>query len=144
SAPLADGAYDLRVAYDGATNTLSQVTVTHGTLVTFPAVPLTVRLRDPNGNGVAGGAVSVAVNNGSPIALGVTPASGDLVTHVLPSAYDVSLTYGSSMSTHSGVTVVGPTVTTFLLCATVVRLRAANGSGVLGGWVTATPSGGGA
>ncbi|HEY1737942.1 MAG TPA: type II secretion system protein, partial [Acidimicrobiia bacterium] len=143
SAPLADGAYDIRVGYDGATNILSQVTVTNGTLVTFPAVPLTVRLRDASGNGVAGGAIAVAVDGGASIALGVTPASGDVVTQVLPSTYDVSLTYGSSVSTHHGVTVAGPTATTFQMCSAVVRLRAVNGTGLGWGAVTATPSAGG-
>ncbi|HEY3834470.1 MAG TPA: prepilin-type N-terminal cleavage/methylation domain-containing protein [Acidimicrobiia bacterium] len=143
SAPLVDGTYNVRVVFDGATNVLSQVAVSNGTLVTFPAVPLTVRLRDAVGHGVAGGAISVAVDGGPPVALGSTPASGDLVIRVLPSAYDVSLTYGSSLSTHPGVMVAGPTVTTFQLCTTVVRLLAVDGTGVGFGGVSATPSAGG-
>ena len=144
TAALTEGVYDLRVAYDGALNTLSQVTVTNGTLVTFPAVPLTVWLRDAAGNGVAGGAISLATNGGSPSALGTTPASGDLVIEVLPSAYDVTLTYGSATSTHSAVTVVGPTVTTFQFENTVVWLRSSAGAGLPFGVVTATPAAGGA
>ncbi len=143
-APLPDGVYDLRVEYDGATDTLSQVTVTSGTVVTFPAVPLTVRLRDGGGVGHAGGAVTITAAGGTTFAIGTTPASGDLVVNVLPAGYDISLTYAGVTSTRSGVAVTAATTVTFQLCTTVVRLQAVDGSGMPFGSVTATPSGGGA
>ncbi len=142
NAPLGDGVYDLRVSLDGAVNTLSQVTVVAGTVVTFPTVELTVRLRNALGAGVAGGGVSVRSSGGSFQPLGSTPISGDLVTQVLPAAYDVSLTYGSMSSTRIGVTVNAPTAVSFELCTASVVLRSVTGVGIAGGVVSATPPGG--
>ncbi len=142
-AELPDGVYDLRVTYDGAVNTLSQVTVTTGTLVTFPAVPLTVALRDPHGDGLSGGSVAIGAGGGPPVDLGTTAATGELVTDVLPGGYDVTLTYGSATSTRTAVAVTGPTVVDFQVCATAIRLLAVDGTGLASGVVTATPASGG-
>jgi Tfp pilus assembly protein PilE len=141
-APLADGVYDVRATYDGVVDVLSQVTVTSGTVVTFPAVTLTVRLRDATGSGVNGAFVELGAAGGSIFPIGITPAAGDVVAEVLPGAYDITVISGSLSSTRTAVTVNAPTLVDFTVGTTVVELRAVDGTGLSGGAITVTPPAG--
>ncbi len=143
NAPLADGTYDFRVVLNGTTNTLSAVTVTQGTLVTFPTVQLTVSLTNSTGAPLSGGAVSILSSGGSASSIGTTGAAGSVTTQVLPAVYDVTMTYASRSMVKTGISVNAASTVSFQTHALTVRLLSSGGGAPLaGGVVSATPSGG--
>ena len=138
---LSDGIYDFRVAYKGATNTLSAVNVKQGTMVTFPAVALTVTLANGAGAPLSGGTVTIRGTNGSNFAFGTTSLSGSVVGNVLPSAYDVTMTYSKKSVTRTAQPVNGAKTVSFATGTLTVKMMSGK-TGLSGGAVSVTPSGG--
>ena len=140
---LADGEYDFRVVLRGTTNTLDDVAVTQGILITFPTVRLSVDLVDATGAPLAGGIVSVRSSGGSTSSLGTTSTTGNVAAQILPAIYDVSMSYAGRSITRTGVAVNAPTTITFQTHTLTVRLEYSDSRAPLaGGVVTATQSGG--
>jgi prepilin-type N-terminal cleavage/methylation domain-containing protein len=142
TADIDDGTYDFRVSYRGTTNTLADVHVTKGTLVTFPTVDVRVTLANASGDPQSGGVVAIKSTGGSSTSIGTTGSDGSISANVLPAAYDVTMTYASNSSTRQNVAVNGPTTVAFGMNTLTVRLLSAGGAPLAGGSVVVTPVGG--
>ena len=145
TAPLASGSYDIQATLLGTTNSVLGVSVTSGTLVVLPTVALTARVRDSQNLGLSGAAVQLRQNGSSTwLNVGTTGSSGDVVTQVLPSNYDVNATWASVTATRSSIAVNQSTIVLFQSTTLSTHVTTATGSAVSGATVTITPSGGSA
>ncbi len=126
NAALPSGSYTFRVDYRGQTNRFGPVAVSSGSVVTFVAATITVRLTGGSGT-LAAAAISHRGNDGYWVGDTATSAGGTSTFKVLPGALTVRADFRGQTNQQS-VTVAGDHTVDFALAAATVRLTGAQGS----------------